>query len=391
VISLQSTESIRSLSRSSPASPSKLGLFLECPLQFLLGADRALSCSLPPHPLALLGSAAHKVIEQATFRSRPSGIEVVNLVKQQLETLINNAPDCLLKWIHGRDGIAGVLPESQITSAARLVYQSLPTEGRSAESIDHRVWREECFSSTELDMAGWPDYVQQKGDSIHVVDYKLGLGRDNEGEPNPKYILQLAAYGLLAKNSTGVKKVTLELRAPADMWLGNLTEELEEEVQQVSNQLKKTIPRNKPLDPLQLSNPGEHCKKCNVRSSCPAYLQRLEEWADITDEVLSPKDFAGMVLSVSQEGEALKLVCASKQSDTKLTITGVVSTLYSRSLNVGEKVKLFSLETTEILGRARYISNFHVWNSRNGKNSAFTFQIKPQATFVNTLNQKGDL
>jgi CRISPR/Cas system-associated exonuclease Cas4 (RecB family) len=377
VISVQSPESIRSLIRSRPASPSKLGSFLECPLQFLLGTDRALSARLPPHPLALLGSAAHKVIEQATFGSRPSGIEVVNLVKQQFESLINSAPDCLLKWIYERDGIAGVLPASQITSAARLVYQSLPTEGRSAEYIDHRVWREESFSCTELDMAGWPDFVQQKGDSIHVVDYKLGLGRDNEDKPNPKYILQIAAYGLLAKKSTGVKNVTLELRAPADLWLGNLTDELEEKVQQVSNQLKKTVPRNKPLDPLQLSTPGEHCKKCSVRSSCSAYLQRLEKWTDKTDETLSPKDVAGMVLSVNLNREALNLVCASEARDTKITITGVVSALYAQSLSVGDDIKLFSLETTEILGRAEYVSNFHVWNSRNAKSSAFTFHIKP--------------
>jgi len=73
----------------------------------------------------------------------------------------------------------------------------------------------------------------------------------------------------------------------------------------------------------------------------------------------------------------LNLVCASEARDTKITITGVVSALYAQSLSVGDDIKLFSLETTEILGRAEYISNFHVWNSRNAKSSAFTFHIKP--------------
>ncbi len=318
----------------------------------------------------------HKVIELHSTEKRPSGLELVRLVRENLEQIITASPQGLLRWIHHRHGIAGVLPAALITAAARLAYKSLSPGAAQNERVSRRTWREERFSSEELGMDGWPDLVQQNGDSLHVIDYKLGLGRGQDGAPNPDYVLQIAAYGLIAKHATRLSSVTLELRAPDDVWFGKLNRELEEEVQQIASELNTLLPRGKKLDLQQLSRLGQHCQKCSVRASCPAYARQILAGEDDSAGVLSPLDIAGAVTSVTFDGEAHTISLVTKRQGRRATVSGVVEAVVPQTILAGDELNFFSLETSEIRGRGRYISNFHVWNRTSPVNSAFTCLIR---------------
>lgn len=373
------------LVRTRPITPSKLNLLSDCRWQFLLSTEQSGVTRLPQGPMALLGSAMHKVIEVHAGRKGLTGLEVHRLVQEDFGRLAMSLQSGLLRWVFSRDGINGVVPPAAVAAAAQLAFKnvrgSLGTAsyarvgGLSRTNVGSQLGRERNFASEALDMSGKPDLVYRKGGVLHVVDFKLGLGRDATGQPNRGYILQVAAYGLIIKQAYGADKVVLELRSPVDVWVQVLDTDLEAAVHQAADMAKELLPKGTAFTASSLARLGTHCQTCSYRPGCPLYRSCLDSGDKAMTGATSPFDVIGTVVSATRSGESLRVIVEAKPYGRRVVIDGVVEALSPRELSHGVQIQGYALATNELKGRGDYIANFHVWSPAYPRNSAFTALI----------------
>lgn len=375
------------LARTRPVSPSKLGLLRDCPLLFLLSTEHWAAPQLPHGPRALLGSTMHKIIEVHAGQQGLAGLEVLRLVREDFGRRVRALQEGLLQWVYARDGINGVLPPAMVVAAAQLAFKNIrkapasvgfPGTGSLTGASAHgQLCRERKWTSVELDMEGRPDLVYRRGDAVHVVDFKLGLGRDATGQPNRGYILQIAAYGLIVKQAYGAGKVVLELRSPLDEWVQVLDDPLEAAVHDAASLAKVVLPRGKAFPISSLARLGTHCQACSYRPGCPAYLRCLESGDESMTGAMSPFDVLGTVASAMRSGESWRVTVEALPDGRRVVVDGIVESLAPIGLAQGVQFQGYALGTNEVKGRGNYIANFHAWSPASPRNSAFTALIAP--------------
>ncbi len=373
------------LVRNRPIRPSKLGLLGDCPWQFLLSTEQSAVSRLPQGPMAILGSAMHQVIEVHAGHKGLAGLEVRRLVQENFGRRAMAMQGGLLRWVYAYYGINGVLPPSTVMAAAQLAFKNVGYSSATASSAAAggfsgtnacgQLGRERKFASEDLDMEGRPDLVYRKGEALHVVDFKLGLGRDATGKPNRGYILQIAAYGLIVKQAYGAGKVVLELRGPGDEWVQVLDAPLEAAVHEAAKQAKMLLPRGKAFSASSLVRLGNHCQACSYRPGCLAYLRCLESSDEAMTDAMSPFDVSGTVASAMRSGESWRVIVEALPDGRRVVVDGIVEALAPIGLAQGAHFQGYALGTNEIKGRGNYIANLHWWSLASPRNSAFTALI----------------
>jgi len=326
----------------------------------------------------------HKAIE-LNAGHQLTGLEIKRLIEDEFGRRVSKLPVGLVRWVYDRDGTYGLLPTSIIMGASQLAYKSIQSSqvsfGPGTESIlvggdaHGQLGRERRFGSSALDMEGWPDLVYRKGNAIHIVDFKLGLSRDEHGKPKQDYVLQIASYGLMAKRASGITQVVLELRSPSDEWVHDLDAHLEAAVITAAQKAQEVLPRGKVFASAALTRLGPHCQRCSYRPACRAYSDCLSAGDDSNTGALSPFDLTGKVTSVTQVAGASRIAVDALPDERRVVVNGLIDGVVVSGMSEGCRFTAYGLATSEIKGRGNYIANFNAWSQGNPRRSAFDAYI----------------
>ena len=372
------------IGRSKPFRPSKISTLFDCPWHYLLSTEQSKLPTLESNPLGLLGSAMHKIIEDNAGQHSLKGLEVQNLIVSEFEKKVSSQPDNLLKWAYERLGITGVISQQRLLNASQLAFKSIrssPPKKISNEfsniNFDSKLnnfVRERKFYSPKLGLEGWPDLVYTNENLIHVVDYKLSLRRNEEGKPKEAYIVQAAAYGLLAKETYKNSNVILELISPSDKWIKHLDADLENQVKDLLIHANQILPIGEKFDAQEIARPGMHCEQCSYRPACLTYNDSLIKDNIKSSESICTHDVYGKITAIEESNNLFRLEIKSNVESRKIIVDGFVSKNNLKPL-VHANFLGYELGSAEVKGRGSYISNFHLFNPANSINSAFSSYV----------------
>jgi CRISPR/Cas system-associated exonuclease Cas4 (RecB family) len=373
-------QSITPLSRTQPLRPSKIGLFCYCPLRYVYETERPDPGGLPSGPQVYLGIAFHNAIENFWGQTSIKGTEIREWIRSEFGKKVALEDKGLCKWLYCREGIDGLIAPSLVSDASRLAQQQVAASEPDAllTTLHHTcntqsiLGVERRLISNELDLAGRADLIEQQGDSICIVDFKLGLALDELGQPKHEYLLQLAAYALIVRQQMGGNDFVLELRSPRKIYRNNFDTLLEGEILNVIEKMQVVLPRMKALEQSALANEGEHCLSCGYRFMCSNYLNRLSSNNLNDAKFISTQDVQGQVISVTRNNDFVSVLLSAKPDSRRVHISGIPITLLEAEIKPGDELSALSLRTPEALGKGNYIANFHVFNEVNPRQSAFS-------------------
>ena len=369
--------------RTKPVSPSKLGVFSLCPLRYVLETEYAGAGRLPYGLRALRGTAAHRVIEQLSERPHPTSQELREAFCCAVaQAVAKQDTNPLIRLAFQQLGVNALFPAGEQASTCQFIRKVLgryvPGEaaaaGPKASPYGPRrafaFGRERKLVSAALDVEGWVDLVYKDSAGIvHVCDFKTGNVLDAGGGPKLDYLLQIAAYGLLAKEMLGLDEAALELAGPASGWHGMLSGPHEIMARQAISALQVRLPKLETVQGESLAKPGSWCASCTVRPTCPAYMHALEGCLD-GEDILSPVDVAGTVTEILGAGEFLRLRILT-HNGKRVSLSGVPASIYP-GLSQGASIHGFSLGSYDVLARAAFPANFYLFRPDDPKASAFS-------------------
>ena len=371
------------LKRTQPLRPSKIGLFSVCPLRYIFETERPEPGGLLPGPQVYLGIAFHNAIENFWGQSLVKGTNVREWIRSEFGKKLTAEDRGLCQWLYNREGIDALISPSLVSDASRLAqqqvslssYVSLRGGVPHAENGNGILGVERRVASEKLDLAGRTDLIEMDGDSVCVVDFKLGLSLDESGEPKHEYLLQLAAYALIVKEVLGDVSVSLELRSPKKTFRREFDLTQESKILDTLKTMRATLPREKSLDQAILAREGEHCLACGYRPMCSNYQNRLRQSRSIDVDFVSPLDISGEVISLTSEGELASVLLKAEPDFRRVYITGIPLEMINDGVKPGDQWAVYSLATPEVRGKGNYIANFHLIDLVNSRQSAFSCKI----------------
>ena len=375
---------INNLKRTQPLRPSKIGQFLKCPLRYVFETERPNVPKLNSNPYVYLGISFHNSIEKYWGNHLISAKEIRNWIKDEFQRQVQKDLANVTKWLLEKYSTDSLITQSLINDTTRLAYQQirngpsiLPTSAERNETIDLKSSNiEQRIINEDLDIAGRADLIEIAKDSVTVVDFKLGLSISEDGQPDPVYVMQLATYALALLDQNPDKNFHLELRSPKRTISIEFSRQLKLEVSKLVERMKEVLPKNQLLTVEDLSTPGEYCKKCNYRPSCPSYIERLKIEGKKINNFISDFDVYGEVQSVKSEDDLYSIEVYESISNNKIQILRLPKSLVKEEIKKGEKIYFFDLSTPEVIGKGIFIANFQVVNDQDIANSAFSFALK---------------
>ena len=368
--------------RTKPISPSKIGLFDDCRLRYIAESEGVVGSRLPAGPAAYIGIAVHSTIESLVGRSNLEMGLIRSVLTESLSALLASPKKSSLvsHAAFQRFGLRGVVPQARILSLCgyvKDVLDRLPQQAGSHKpspsttaSPASQLGIEKWVASESLGMAGRIDYSYlDEGGSLRVVDFKTGRVTGEDGAPKPGYLMQIAAYGLMLRESMTISNVRLRLESPRGSWEGDLTPELENRVRYAARVINRSLPFEKYFEMEAIATPGEHCASCSVRPSCAKYLSALSKGeTGAAFPAIPVGDLFGKVIYIKAIDGLVK-VQLERPDIGRVTVTGIPEPIWSGSM--GDAVFMFSLRTNEPQMRARYVANFHVLDVAQPQGSAF--------------------
>lgn len=340
--------------------------------------------------MALRGTAAHRVIEGlAGLAGRPQ------IPSQELrqafcgavaQTIARRDTNPLICLVFQQLGLNALFPAGQQASTCQFIRKVLERQvpknavGNAQRNVPPGRGRSFAFGSERklasagLDMEGCVDLIYKDSSAtVHVCDFKTGNVLDADGQPKHAYLLQISAYGLLAKDMLGLQEVGLELAGPASGWQEMLGGRLEMMARQAIATLQARLPKLEQVHGESLAAPGSWCESCPVRPSCPVYMRALED-GSAAEGMLSPFDVAGTVTDIVSAGKFLRLRIRT-HSGKRVSLSGVPAFIYP-GLAQGIKILGFSLGSYDVVARAAFPANFYIFRPENPKESAFSSLIE---------------
>lgn len=368
--------------RTKPASPSKLGVFLECRLRYFFETERPVWKKIGDHPSALLGTAVHDAAEVLRRRLPVEATVSVAVLEQCIGRLVDHPSPSrqLIAWVLDRYGKNALLPRAQFISQAGFAWalaQRLPR--RRAEGVGCPrdkagripVGRERRLESVALDMAGRADEIYRAANgNIRIVDFKTGTIHDSEGNPKRNYVLQLAAYGLVIRELDPSVDITLELLGKGEQWISALEPSTVQAASQLLADLRTALPRGHSVSAADLACIGEQCASCAYRPSCPVYRERLE-LERVIDHGFHGFDVCGTIAGVVEENGfyAMRL---SLRRGCVIRISNVPAFLIPGGASVeGRRTAAFGIRSLEQARSGSLPQNFSVVDVQHPRNSAF--------------------
>lgn len=380
---------LMTLERTRPALPSKLGVFITCPMRYLLESEQHSFRCLPLPPQAALGSAVHKLANtlQKSGENNPESI-IQRLENDFVATLIKTQQGALALWVWERYGIAGLVSRQALIKYIRyaksLVTPVAERGGHLPDMIKIRgsiipVGREKLLKSTFFDMQGRADLIYRKETGeIRIVDFKTGEVRDEKKQPKEEYLLQIAAYGMMVKELAPDINIELELSGIGGSWTGVLDNSLQEFVNSVLDSFNGILPRNTSFSALNIARPGRHCIQCAGRCSCPIYSRNLCHFMQQScpDDRHFSIDIHGRLLEVEMDNNFTTLQLLLP--DGYMAKVFHIPTRFIPESNemIGSDVTLYGLHVFGDSSEKKIPRNFYVVDTQEPRRSAFQFFLQ---------------
>ncbi|HBU6142596.1 TPA: PD-(D/E)XK nuclease family protein [Klebsiella variicola] len=378
---------LMTLERTRPALPSKLGVFITCPMRYLLESEQHSFRCLPLPPQAALGSAVHKLANtlQKSGENNPESI-IQRLENDFVATLIKTQQGALALWVWERYGIAGLVSRQALIKYIRyaksLVTPVAERVGHLPDMIKMRgsiipVGREKLLKSTFFDMQGRADLIYRKETGeIRVVDFKTGEVRDEKKQPKEEYLLQIAAYGMMVKELAPDINIELELSGIGGSWTSVLDNSLQEFVNRVLNSFNEILPRNTSFSALNIARPGRHCIQCAGRCSCPIYSRNLCHFMQQSCPDDLSIDIHGRLLEVEMDNNFTTLQLLLP--DGYMAKVFHIPTRFIPESNemIGSDVTLYGLHVFGDSSENKIPRNFYVVDTQEPRRSAFQFFLQ---------------
>lgn len=383
------------LARTGPIIPSKLGVFIDCPARYLLESEQNSLQRLPLHPRTILGSVVHRLANIIQKNRENSSFSIIRQLENDFVKALTNTQRIgpLTAWIQGHYGIAGFVSRQTLLeqiryakSLTRPVSELTTYSAASAEKREHRVpvGREQLLTSAFFNMSGRADLIYQKDTGkLRIVDYKTGKVTDEQNQPIEKYLLQIAAYGVILKEMAPDRDVELELAGIHDNWAGPLDAYLKERITQILVKLNNTLPLNVAFSSHNIAQPGRHCVLCNSRCSCPVYLEKLQHRMQQHqfDYNLFGNDICGRLISIEGDNHLsiLKLQLANSYIVKVFRIPTQI--IPKQAIVAGSYLKLYGLRILGEKKEGQFPRNFYVVDGQDPKRSAFQFLLQLDEEF----------
>lgn len=188
-----------------------------CPLRYVFETEGTGAERIPPGLMALRGIAAHRVIKTFARHPSPSIPELRQAFHgAATEAVAAQDENPLIRFAFQQSGLSALFSAEQLASACHFIRKVLARRPEAATATFGQAavlakpvrpsmfGAERKLASHALDMEGWADLLYKGSDgSVHVVDFKTGNVLEGDGQPKPSYLLQVAAYGVLAKEMLG--------------------------------------------------------------------------------------------------------------------------------------------------------------------------------------------
>lgn len=378
------------IARTRPALPSKLGVFVACPLRYLLESERYTLQCIPLHPKTILGSAVHQLVNALKNREVGTSTAMIEQLENTFISAISSTQKVgsLSEWILKRHGASGLVSRhtllEQIRYANSLTTPNVKKERNLPNNPEERkncipVGREQPLISTLFNMKGRADLIYQIApDLLRIVDFKTGKVTDAPNQPKDHYLLQVAAYGMMVKEWAPGVHVELELAGISDNWAGFLDASLHERIAKILIKLNNTLPLNVSLYPQALAQSGKHCTTCISRCSCSVYREKLQQYSQQQrfDMIHFGYDFSGRLINFEENDD---LITLRIQLDNGFTVKvfRIPTPLFPESERiVGRYLFMYGANR---LGRGvegKFPRNFYVIDTQNPNRSAFQFCLQ---------------
>lgn len=297
---------IRPLAR---IGPSRFDGLTQCALREVLAAQRT-EVALPSAPPARLGTAIHKLLENAASGALdPAGSAVEDCwTKLVAEEEAEMAASWLERHFAPLRESMGAYDERRLQAIARArelatIAYSGPRKPRAgnAPQSDSGYGTEMWVETAAGDVGGAIDAVVRSDDGPVIRDYKTGRITDETGEPRTAYATQLRLYAAMYAEKFGVWPHALELvnlrgdivRVSLDQ---NQCDALLADARKLREDVNASIAQSG--DPLAcqeaLATPApDNCRYCNYRPLCHPY----REVASLADPDAGwPGDLAGTLV-----------------------------------------------------------------------------------------------
>ncbi|AJJ10089.1 PD-(D/E)XK nuclease superfamily protein [Yersinia rohdei] len=376
------------ITRTRPVLPSKLGVFVACPLRYLLESElHTLQC-LPLHPRTILGSVVHRLVNKKGARGTSTAM--IGQLENTFISAINSTHRVgpLTEWILKRHGVAGLISRQtlleQIRYANSLTTPSVEREKYfpdSPEKCENHipVGREQPLTSVRFNMSGRADLIYQIApDQLRIVDFKTGKVTDAPNQPKDHYLLQVAAYGMMVKEWAPRVHIELELAGILDTWTGFLDANLHERIAQILIKLNNTLPLNVSLYPQLLAQSGKHCTTCISRCSCSVYRERLQQYLQQHrfDPVHFGYDISGRLIDV-KENDGLITLRVQLDNGFTVKVFRIPTQLLPKSeRKVGRYLSMYGANRLGRSAGGNFPRNFYVIDTQNPNWSAFQFCLQ---------------
>ncbi|CAI0725304.1 RecB family exonuclease [Serratia ficaria] len=378
------------LTRTRPAIPSKLGVFIACPARYLLESELHTTHQVSLHPRTILGSVVHWLANTLQKNLDGTPASFVELLESSFISALRNTKRAgpITEWVLQHYGISGIISRQTLLEQVRYAKSITkpfvergkysPIRLEKQEGIIP-FGREKILSSSKFNMIGRADLIYQTDSgSIRVVDFKTGKVLDETNQPKDHYFLQIAAYGMMVKEQIPDVDIELELAGASDSWLGHLDKILNDRLIHILSKLNNTLPLNKTFYAEALVQTGKHCVTCISRCSCPVYREKLQQHLQQHQfgPTFSDYDIIGRLLDV-EEGDSLITLRVQLANGYTIKVFRIPSQIFPESERiVGRLLSMYGLNRLGRSAEGSFPRNFYVIDTQDPKRSAFQFFLQ---------------
>jgi hypothetical protein len=183
-------------------------------------------------------------------------------------------------------------------------------------------------------------------------------------------VMQVAAYGLIAKRMDPKASISLELLGIADRWISSLDASLVREVEQLLDNFRNALPLEIVVSPADLAQRGEHCSNCPYRPSCQLYSGFVENRMAV-EHSRGAFDISGELLDIDEDDDffTVRLRLGDRSIIRIARIPGLL--LSTIRHNPTGRIAAYGLRSMETRKLGSIPRNFSVIDVQHPKSSAF--------------------
>ena len=347
-------------------SPSSFSVFGQC---ILRGIAHAKHSCLPPSPRVILGLVLHHLRKEALdgrcscmVRDRDPESGCFREMMLQVDRQLSERRDTsslipimeVLRWRDVSVGLARLrrwlepvenrLGCERIRPLADMFASQVHGERYSDRLL--QIGAEAWIVSPRWRLRGRVDSIREVGGRrLEITDFKSGRLLERDGALRRDVEGQVRLYALAAHESTDLPiRLFVEGDARHEVsWNDSDRDATAIEVSEVLSML----PTGRQLSAVRLANPGPWCSGCRIRPRCEGYLSSAPAmWQDQSLAGRLPFDTWGEIIAIRRSKSVWNIEIEDANGDL-VVVQGLQSTGSGDSVQVGDHIYLFGLETSE--------------------------------------------